>query len=39
MELALTNRTFTAREAEAIGLVMRVVPDDQMIAQVESMAH
>ncbi len=28
MELALTNRTLTAREAEAIGLVTRVVPDD-----------
>ena len=39
MELALTNRTLTAREAEAIGLVTRVVPDDQLIAQAESMAH
>jgi 2-(1,2-epoxy-1,2-dihydrophenyl)acetyl-CoA isomerase len=38
MELALTNRTLTAREAEAIGLVTRVVPDDQLIAQAESMA-
>jgi 2-(1,2-epoxy-1,2-dihydrophenyl)acetyl-CoA isomerase len=39
MELALTNRTLTAREAEAIGLVTRVVPDDQLIAQAESMAN
>ena len=38
MELALTNRTLTAREAEAIGLVTRVVPDVQLIAQAESMA-
>jgi 2-(1,2-epoxy-1,2-dihydrophenyl)acetyl-CoA isomerase len=38
MELALTNRTLTAREAEAIGLVTRVVPDDQLIAQAESIA-
>ncbi len=39
MELALTNRTLTAREAEAIGLVTRVVPDDQLIAHAESMAN
>ena len=39
MELALTNRTLTARETEAIGLVTRVVPDDQLIAQAESMAN
>ncbi len=39
MELALTNRTLTAREAEAIGLVTQVVPDDQLIAQAESMAN
>jgi 2-(1,2-epoxy-1,2-dihydrophenyl)acetyl-CoA isomerase len=38
MELALTNRTLTAREAEAIGLVTRVVPDVQLLAQAESMA-
>ena len=38
MELALTNRTLTAREAEAIGLVTRVVPDVQLIAQAEAMA-
>ena len=39
MELALTNRTLTAREAEAIGLVTRVVPDDQLIAEAELMAN
>jgi len=39
MELALTNRTLTAREAEAIGLVTRVVPDDQLIAEAESLAN
>jgi len=39
MELALTNRTLTAREAEAIGLVTRVVPDNQLIAQAESIAN
>jgi len=39
MELALTNRTLAAREAEAIGLVTRVVPDDQLIAQAESLVN
>jgi 2-(1,2-epoxy-1,2-dihydrophenyl)acetyl-CoA isomerase len=39
MELALTNRTLTAREAEAIGLVTRVAPDDQLIAQAQSLAN
>jgi len=39
MELALTNRTLTAREAEAIGLVTRVVPDDQLIAEAEALAN
>ena len=39
MELALTNRTLTAREAEAIGLVTRVVPDVQLIAQAKSIAN
>jgi 2-(1,2-epoxy-1,2-dihydrophenyl)acetyl-CoA isomerase len=39
MELALTNRTLTGHEAEAIGLVTRVVPDDQLIAQAESIAN
>ena len=35
MELALTNRVLTAREAEAMGLVTRVVPDDELITQAE----
>jgi 2-(1,2-epoxy-1,2-dihydrophenyl)acetyl-CoA isomerase len=39
MELALTNRTLTAHEAEAIGLVTRVVPDGQLIARAESIAN
>jgi 2-(1,2-epoxy-1,2-dihydrophenyl)acetyl-CoA isomerase len=39
MELALTNRTLTAREAEALGLVTRVEPDDQLIAHAESLAN
>jgi 2-(1,2-epoxy-1,2-dihydrophenyl)acetyl-CoA isomerase len=39
MELALTNRTLTAREADAIGLVTRVVPDDQLIAQAEALVN
>ncbi|MGA2409926.1 MAG: enoyl-CoA hydratase-related protein [Candidatus Binataceae bacterium] len=39
MELALTNRTLSAREAEAIGLVTRVVPDDQLIAQAEALGN
>jgi 2-(1,2-epoxy-1,2-dihydrophenyl)acetyl-CoA isomerase len=39
MELALTNRTLTARQTEGIGLVTRVVPDDQLIAQWESLAN
>ena len=38
MELALTNRTLSAREAEALGLVTRVVPDDQLIAQAEAIS-
>ncbi|HUN57065.1 MAG TPA: enoyl-CoA hydratase-related protein, partial [Candidatus Binataceae bacterium] len=37
LELALTNRVLTAKEAEAIGLVTRVVPDDQLIAQAEAL--
>jgi 2-(1,2-epoxy-1,2-dihydrophenyl)acetyl-CoA isomerase len=39
MELALTNRTLSAHEAEAIGLVTRVVPDDQLIAQAETLGN
>jgi enoyl-CoA hydratase len=32
MELVLTGRTMDAREAEAHGLVTRVVPDDEVVA-------
>ena len=39
MGLALTNRTLTAREAEAIGLVTRVMPDDQLIAEAKFLAN
>lgn len=39
MELALTNRTLSAREAETLGLVTRVVPDDQLIAQAEALGN
>jgi 2-(1,2-epoxy-1,2-dihydrophenyl)acetyl-CoA isomerase len=38
-ELALTNRTLTAKEAEAIGLVTRVVPDEQLVAQAEALGN
>jgi 2-(1,2-epoxy-1,2-dihydrophenyl)acetyl-CoA isomerase len=38
MELMLTNRTLTAREAEAIGMVTRVVPDAELLTQAESLA-
>src|SRR5258708_24332687 len=37
MDLELTNRTLTAREAEAIGLVTRVVPE--LLEQAESLAN
>jgi 2-(1,2-epoxy-1,2-dihydrophenyl)acetyl-CoA isomerase len=37
LELALTNRVLTAKEAETLGLVTRVVPDDQLIAQAEAL--
>src|SRR5258708_19415791 len=37
MDLALTNRTLTAREAEAIGLVTRVVPE--LLDHAESLAN
>ena len=32
MEMVLTGRTMSAREAESHGLVTRVVPDDQVVA-------
>jgi 2-(1,2-epoxy-1,2-dihydrophenyl)acetyl-CoA isomerase len=38
MELALTNRTLTAREAEAIGLITRAVPDAELMKQAEALA-
>ena len=38
MELALTNRTISAREAENWGIVTRVVPDAEVAAQTESIA-
>jgi 2-(1,2-epoxy-1,2-dihydrophenyl)acetyl-CoA isomerase len=38
LELALTNRTLNAREAETIGLVTRVLPDDQLIAHAQTLA-
>jgi 2-(1,2-epoxy-1,2-dihydrophenyl)acetyl-CoA isomerase len=39
MELALTNRTLSANEALSLGLVTRVVPDDQLIAQAEALGN
>ena len=39
LELALTNRVLTAKEAETLGLVTRVVPDDQLIAQAEALGN
>ena len=35
LELALTNRVLSAREAETIGLVTRVIPDDQLMAHAQ----
>lgn len=37
-ELLLTNRLFTAAEAEAYGMVDRVVADDQLMAEAEKQA-
>ena len=39
MELALTNRMISAREAEAWGIVTRVVPDAEAVAQAASIAQ
>jgi len=36
-ELILTGRTISAREADALGLVTRVVPDDQIASAVEDL--
>jgi 2-(1,2-epoxy-1,2-dihydrophenyl)acetyl-CoA isomerase len=38
MELALTNRTLSADEAAQLGLVTRVVPDAQLMAEAERLA-
>ena len=38
MELALTNRALTAREAEAIGIITRVVPDGEVMAEAGKVA-
>ena len=37
LELALTNRVLSAREAETMGLVTRVIPDDQLMAQAQTL--
>src|SRR5437899_408815 len=39
MELALTNRTVTAREAEAMGLITRVVADGELMKHAEGLAN
>jgi 2-(1,2-epoxy-1,2-dihydrophenyl)acetyl-CoA isomerase len=38
MELAITNRVLSAREAADIGLITRVVPDAELIAQASKFA-
>ena len=37
-ELMLTNRTLSAREAEAMGMITRVVPDAELLTQAENLA-
>jgi len=39
MELMLTNRTVTAREAEAMGMITRVVPDADLLNQAGAIAR
>jgi 2-(1,2-epoxy-1,2-dihydrophenyl)acetyl-CoA isomerase len=39
MELMLTNRTLTAREAEQIGLITRAVPDAQLRQQADAIVQ
>ncbi len=39
MELILTGRQMTAREAEAMGLVTRVVPDELVLAEARALAR
>jgi len=38
LDMALTNRVLTAAEAEAWGIVSRVVPDDQLASEAEALA-
>jgi len=38
MELAMTNRAITAREAEAMGIVTRVVPDAEVMVEAGKLA-
>lgn len=38
LELTLTNRVLSAGEAEALGLITSVVPDDQLLAEAEALA-
>src|SRR5216684_3760172 len=38
MDLMLTNRAVTAREAEAIGMITRVVPDADLLSQATAIA-
>src|SRR5208337_1194750 len=38
MELALTNRVLSAREAESWGIVTRVVPDAELLTAAEAIA-
>jgi 2-(1,2-epoxy-1,2-dihydrophenyl)acetyl-CoA isomerase len=37
LELALTNRVLSAQEAETMGLVTRVVPDDRLMAHAQAL--
>jgi 2-(1,2-epoxy-1,2-dihydrophenyl)acetyl-CoA isomerase len=39
MELMLTNRMITAREAETMGIVTRVVPDADLMKEANAIAH
>ena len=39
MELILTGRQMTAREAEAMGLVTRVVPDEMVLTEARALAR
>jgi enoyl-CoA hydratase/carnithine racemase len=38
-DIALTGRQFSAEEARALGIVNRVVPAEQLMAEAESMAN